>query len=259
MSGNDKGAKLTVACGQLRGGGWWRLAIGVVLALLVTACGGGGNGADDGQRGSDGSRPRHWVLLGSSTAAGVGATPGQAWASRLDTALRARTLTLDNRARGGATTYHALPMAAPRPAGRPSTDMRQDVALALLGEPSALVLAFPSNDAVNGYAPSESLDNLLLMRDLARARGVPVIVLSSQPRDDANGQAQATMLATDAALVAALGACFVAVRDDLADPLGRIAPRFAAGDGVHLNDAGHALIFERLWATVNAGRCLNPP
>jgi acyl-CoA thioesterase I len=160
---------------------------------------------------------------------------------------------VDNRARSGATTYAALPAAQDRPAGRPATQPTQDVALALETNPRVLVLAFPSNDALLGFTPAETVANLLVMRDAGRSRGVAVVMLSSQPRDDASASANSAMQASDTALVAEFGACFVTVRDVLADPPGRIAPRYAFGDGVHLNDAGHRLVFERVWAAVRSG------
>lgn len=251
MTRRRKESELTAAGPLVRRRGAW-LALGLALLPgVLSACGGGGGGNE--------APTTHWTVLGSSTAAGVGATPGQSWVARLDSALRGRGVAVDNRARSGATTYQALPAGTVRPPNRPATDPAQDVATALDSRPRALILAFPSNDAMLGYTATESTANLLQMRDLARQRGVAVIVLSSQPRDDADAQARATMLATDAALAAELGACFVTVRAELADAQGRIAARWSAGDGVHLNDAGHGVVFDRLWATLTGGRCVALP
>jgi acyl-CoA thioesterase I len=240
----------------------WALAV-TVSAGLLAACGGGsgsgGTGGGVGGGGGDAAGAARWVVLGSSTAVGVGATQGQAWAARLDGMLRSRGARVDNRARSGATTYSALPAASARPMGRPATDPVQDVAAVLDSRPSVLILAFPSNDAVSGYPAAETTANLLQMRALALASGVGVIVLSSQPRDDASVQARAAMLATDAALVAEVGACLVDVRAALSDTQDRIAAVYAAGDGIHLNNAGHGVVVERLWATIAGGRCVNPP
>lgn len=265
VGGFDKGAELTAARPAARLGrsgckpgtspARALLATLALLAGCLAACGGGGSAEPPGNE----PDPTRWTVLGSSTAAGVGATAGQSWAARLADALRQRGLQLDNRARSGANTYQALPAAEPRASTRPATDPAQDVATALSTRPAALLLAFPSNDALLGYTAAETTANLLRLRALARAQGAAVIVLSSQPRDDANAAAREAMRATDAALAAELGPCFVDVRESLSDGSGRIAPAFAAGDGVHLNNAGHALVFERLWAAIEAGRCLSPP
>jgi lysophospholipase L1-like esterase len=225
-----------------------------VLAVLVTACGGGG-----AESTALPPAEARWVVLGSSTAAGVGATPGQSWVSRTAAALQTRRVRLDNRARSGATTYQALPAATARPAGRPATDPAQDAAQALATRPAALVLAFPSNDAMAGFTAAETTANLLLIRDLARQQGAAVIVLSSQPRDDAGSAAREAMRSADTALAAALGPCFVDVREALSGPSGGIATAYAAGDGVHLNDAGHGLVAERLRTALEGGRCFSLP
>ncbi len=230
-----------------------RLGAAATLVLL-SACGGGSGEAAPPEP----ARP--WLVLGSSTAAGVGATAGNSWASLLDAALRAANQPgITNRAKSGATTYQALPAAATRPAGRPATDPTQDIALALEARPPVVVLAFPSNDALLGYSVAETTANLLQLRELAVARGARVIVLSTQPRDDATAPARAAMLETDAVMSAAVGACFVAVRADLSDASGRIAAAYSFGDGIHLNNAGHRLVFDRLWAAVRAGGCVTPP
>jgi acyl-CoA thioesterase I len=225
-------------------------------AGLLAACG-GANGSVDGD--ATGTNAPRWLVLGSSTAAGVGASAGVSWAARLDTALRARGARLDNRARSGAVTYSALPATAPRPAGRPASDPAQDVEASLQTAAHAVILAFPSNDAVNGYTADETAANLLLVREVARRHGAAVIVLSSQPRDGTGASARAAMRAVDAALGAELGPCFVAVHAALADANDGIDQRYGAGDGIHLNNAGHTLVFERLWAAVTAGQCVTPP
>jgi len=227
----------------------------MLACAALSACGGGSSGENSNEP----AAAPHWVVLGSSTAAGVGASQGQSWTTLLDSTLRSRGLRLDNRARSGATTYQALPRDTTRSNGRPATDPSQDVDVALMGAPRTIILAFPSNDATSGFAPAETIANLLLMQRRAQQRGVAVLVLSSQPRDDASPAAREAMNASDAALAAALGACFVPLRADLTDAQGRLATRYAAGDGVHLNNAGHRLIFNRLWDTVTSGLCLNPP
>jgi lysophospholipase L1-like esterase len=64
------------------------------------------------------------------------------------------------------------------------------------------------------------------------------------------------MAAVDDALAAAAGSCFVDVRAELTATNGGIAPAYAAGDGVHLNDAGHRIIFDRIVAALDAGACV---
>jgi lysophospholipase L1-like esterase len=65
----------------------------------------------------------------------------------------------------------------------------------------------------------------------------------------------------DRGLAELAGACFVPLQAALADVDGGIAAAYAAGDGIHLNDAGHALVLQRVQAVLDAGRCvrLAPP
>ncbi len=228
----------------------------VACTLLLAACGGGGS---DEAAAEPPAGAQRWVVLGSSTAAGVGASPGRGWVARLEDALRGRGVVIDNRSRSGANTYQALPAGAFRAATRPPTDPRQDAGTALDSRPRVLILAFPTNDAMLGYTAEETAGNLLLMRELARQRSTAVIVLSSQPRNGAGATARAAMRGADAALAAEFGACFVAVHTELADAQGDIAAAYAAGDGVHLNDAGHGVVFDRVWAMLTAGRCVSLP
>ena len=222
-----------------------RLALAAAASLLV-ACGGGST-AD--------AQPSAWAVLGSSTAAGVGATPGKGWVALLSASAASRGAQVRNFSRSGSVTYHALPAAAARPGARPATDPAQDIDGVMLGRPTLVILAFPSNDAVAGYPATETVANLLAIRQRALDGGAAVWVQSSQPRDTATVTQRAAMRDSDAALAQSLGKCFVNVQSLLADSQGDIAAAYAAGDGVHLNDAGHALIFERVTVALAAGLC----
>ncbi|UUX94132.1 SGNH/GDSL hydrolase family protein [Aquabacterium sp. J223] len=227
-----------------------------LVAVLLSACGGGGGEAPSSP--PPAVAPGTWVVLGSSTAAGANATAGNAWAARLAADMAARGVTMTNLARGGITTYQALPAAASRPAGRPVSDVTLNVEAALARQPRLVLLSFPSNDTALGYAVEETVANLLAMRSVLMAGGASVMVLSSQPRDLADGLRD-RLREVDDRLAAAVGACFVAVRADLSAPDGRIDARFDAGDGVHLNDAGHAVVLSRVQARLQSGECVQRP
>jgi lysophospholipase L1-like esterase len=42
----------------------------------------------------------------------------------------------------------------------------------------------------------------------------------------------------------------------LADSQGRIAAAYSAGDGIHLNDAGHRQVLQQVQAALDSGRCV---
>ena len=79
---------------------------------------------------------------------------------------------------------------------------------------------------------------------------------ATQPRAGLTPAQQATLEATDDEAAAHFGPCFVALRETLSGPAGGPAAGYSAGDGVHLNGAGHRLVFERVTAVLAGGRCV---
>lgn len=219
-------------------GGWGGLA----LALMLSACGGGG--AEPATEPPQ-VTPGRWVLLGSSTALGAGATGQQGWAQQLAAELPALGASLSNLAIGGSTTYAARPSGDLPPAGRAAPDPAGNVDAALALAPRLLLLAYPGNDTALGLSADETVANLGRVRAHAQARGVAVLVLGTQPRQ-----------LSEAGLARLAAECFVELRSGLAGPDGRLAADRDAGDGVHPNDAGHALILARVRARLRSGRCV---
>jgi lysophospholipase L1-like esterase len=194
--------------------------------------------------------------MGSSTAQGVGAsTPSVSWAGRLQTDMQVRSVSITNIALGGTTTYMGLPTGSAPVAGRPAPVTTINVTAALAFSPKLVIVSYPTNDTEQGYSVSETVNNLLTIRATALARGVSVVVQGTQPRDLADAQ-RALLPQIDTQLAQAIGACFVEVRSALAAADGRIAAAYSAGDGVHVNDAGHALIEGRIKALLDAGTCV---
>lgn len=204
--------------------------------------------------------PGTWVVIGSSTAAGGGATAGQAWAARLQADVSARGVMVTNLAMGGTTTYEGLPVSAVPVPGRPLPLGATNIDAALSFSPELVFAAYPTNDTAFGYSVNETVTNLLAIRAFAQARGAPVIVLSTQPRNLPDTQ-RALLAQIDAELAPVVGPCFVDVRGALAAANGSINPLYDAGDGVHVNDAGHAVIFAKVKAVLDGGACVRatPP
>ena len=235
-------------------------AAAAVCVCLLVACGGGGGNAptsaDIVAVHVPSVAPGTWVVMGSSTAAGAGATPGNSWASKLQAAYAERAVELVNLAVGGSTTYAGLGAQSEPVSGRPQPNTAANVDAALAQGAKLLLVSYPSNDTALGYSVDETVANLLAIRDAARSHDVAVMILSTQPR--ALPVSQLAMLEQiDAQLSASVGSCFVAMREALAGPDSRLDPRYDSGDGVHPNDAGHALIDEQVRAVVDSGRCVD--
>ena len=239
------------------------LALGLGVAVSAGCAGGDGPAApqtesDTRPASAPVVAPGAWVVLGSSTAAGAGASAGAGWVDRLREGVAFAGVSVHNLAKGGTVTYEGLSASEPPVPGRPAPDASINVDRALELAPRLILVSWPTNDTALGYSADETVRNLLAIRASASARGVPAILLSTQPR--AMPDAQLALLPRiDERLAAELGPCFVAVREALAAPDGTIAPAFDSGDGVHPNDAGHALIHDRVRAAVDSGRCVTLP
>jgi len=200
--------------------------------------------------------PGTWGVIGSSSAMGIGPSlPANAWARRLQADVGALGVTINNLALGGATTYQGLPLsAAPVPGRRvPHGPANIDAALSL--SPKLVLVAYPHNDTAEGHSVDETVQNILAIRAYAAVRGVAVLVQGTQPRNLPDAQ-RALLAQIDNRLATLIGACFVEVRSAVAAADGRIGAAYDSGDGVHLNDAGHALIFARIKAVLDAGSCV---
>lgn len=229
----------------------------VLLALLAAlACSkarsstpalpAGGDGKADLAR-LDRSRPDAGVIvvLGSSTAAGVGASqPEHAWVPRFRAHLAQKFphFVVVNLAVGGYTTFHVQPARYVPPPGRPRPVAGHNIDAALALAPSAVIVSLPSNDQAAGYAWSEQLANYERVAAAAALAKVQLWVTSTQPRNlEEAVRRRALLTARDA-----LRQRFPQRSADFWTPLaaadGSLKAELDSGDGTHVNDAGHALL-----------------
>jgi lysophospholipase L1-like esterase len=198
-----------------------------------------------------------WVVMGSSTASGAGATTLD-WAFAVRTAYRTtHGVTTVNIARGGQTTYSALPTGTPAVANRPAPNIETNTNAALTRTPAPklVFVSYPTNDTEFGYTVEETVRNTLAVRAALIAGGAAVIVVSTQPRDMTPAKI-AMLPQIDAQLKAAIGACFAETREALDGPDGKLDPAYNSGDGIHPNDAGHAVIASIVRDLIDSGNCV---
>jgi acyl-CoA thioesterase-1 len=201
------------------------------------------------------------VVIGSSTAAGEGASDGSlGWVSLLAGALEesvAVPFETRNLAVGGYASEQLL-----SESGAPG-----NVEDAIESIPDLVLVALAgSNDLGAGVSQSTFLARMQAIRAVAREAGVPVFFLSTAPKDLSQSEREALRDWARAMAeqlepcwvphqAAEYAPCLIDVFGPLAnDELG-IAAEFGAGDGIHLNDAGHAAIFEQALASVGAYVC----
>lgn len=200
--------------------------------------------------------PGLWIVMGSSTALGVGAPVGRGWVSLLQAQMHEHGVSLINLAKSGSTSYAGVgAKLPPLVIGRPLSDPEINVDTALTLQPSLLIVSYPSNDTANGYAVEETVGNILAIRRQAQQRRIPVMVLSSQPRR-LPAEQRARLNRIDEQLREAFGPCFVDVYGVLAAPDGAYQPQVDSGDGIHPNFSGHTRIYDQVRRVLDEQRCV---
>lgn len=188
------------------------------------------------------------TVLGSSTAAGAGVShPDSAWVNRYRASLQAVHTGNEvlNLAVGGYNSYRLMPTGSIPPAGRPWPDTTKNITAALKNQVDALIINLPSNDVALGYTVEEQLRNFDTLAAVAAQAGVPLFVSTTQPRNFSPALVQKQMAVRDS-LLARFGANVIDFWTGIADSNGLIHPAYNSGDGVHLNNAGHKLLFQRV-------------
>jgi lysophospholipase L1-like esterase len=199
------------------------------------------------------------MILGSSTAAGTGASlPAKSWAGQLAVWLEQyKNAQTRNLAVSGSLTSAALCADQRTTAAiRDKVGPIKGADLAIASGATHAILSFPSNDTMAGMSAQQTVNNLLEIRRCLTDAGVKVAVLSTLPRSGLSDGQRQTMTRIDQELRRALGRCFLDVHSMLADTAGvEPARTLSAGDGVHFNDRGHAVIYSAVRRFLESGEC----
>jgi lysophospholipase L1-like esterase len=204
--------------------------------------------------------PGQWSVIGSSITAGTGAsTPANAWVAQVGAAFAPYGVTVTNLGVGGSQTWNWMPTASTPPAGKPLPYANNvDAALAL--NPKVLMMSASTNDLVGGSTGDDTIANLTTLRNYAVARGVTVIIQGPIPRTGGLTDAQrATLPSIDQRARTLAGTCFVSLLTSLGTADYKLASQYDVGDGVHTNDAGHAVIFHATDDLLKSGTCVAKP
>lgn len=189
------------------------------------------------------------VVLGSSTAAGTGASSyANAWVGKYTayvTGLNAGH-TVTNLAVEGYNTYQIVPTGTPHP-GRPDQDPQRNVTAAVATYHATVVIVnMPTNDVADSYDVSETLLNYRRVKAYCDSAGVAVYFTTSQPRNFTDaGKLRQLMQIRDSTLLQ-YGGYAIDFWTTVANADATINPAYNSGDGVHLNDAGHEILFQRV-------------
>jgi len=174
----------------------------------------------------------HIVVLGSSTAYGVGATSKEtSWVGLLEMEYK-----VTNLAKPNLTSNDILPN---------DTLSEHNIIKAISLRPDLIIINLPSNDLMSNIHPIEQYDNF---RKIQKFTNIPILFTTSQPRNvdkrTRHHLKQLYRLIKDNLL-------YIDFWTGIATSNGRINPKLDSGDGIHLNDKGHRLLYYRVFLCIN--------
>lgn len=189
------------------------------------------------------------VVLGSSTAAGAGPTSVEnAWVWMYTDYLKQQDTRFDvtNLAVGGYTTYKILPTGANVPSGV-TIDTERNITKAIALNADGIIVNMPSNDSNMLYSANTQMNNYHTIANVAATANIPIWMCTVQPRNFGTGSAAQNI---QNEMVVRIPQEFPTTHIDfwttLANPDGSINPIYNSGDGVHLNNAAHLILLQRV-------------
>lgn len=191
------------------------------------------------------------VILGSSTAAGSGPSRSDsAWVNRYRRFLQSINPQnqVTNLAQGGTTTYQIMPDWYTPPAGRPLTNPNRNVSEAIRLNADAIIVNMPSNDAANNFPVNEQMANFSLIVSSADSAGIPVWVCTTQPRNFVQSSRIQIQMDVRDSVLSLFGDKAIDFWTGFADSTGGLDTTYDSGDGVHMNDLAHRILFQRVRA-----------
>ncbi len=236
-----------------------------LAVLLFTACGKdqkttpGNPSGPTGDNGNGGDKPpvetkkdtASIVIIGSSTAAGMGATPlDSSWANRVKAYAKAtskKTVLFENLAVVGFTTYHAMPTGYAK-AGRPAVVPTNNITAAFTYHPTLVIVSFSSNDVASDFTDEEILANYGEITRLLDSAKVKYIVFGNTPRNFPDMAHRSRLQTMNGKIQAMYPSQFNNIYDTLATPDLFIKPELAYTDGIHLNNTGHYIVMQSVLA-----------
>jgi len=158
-----------------------------------------------------------------------------------------------NLARGGFTTYNILPSGSSIATGINQTiDIERNITEAISLNPNAVIINLPSNDAANSYSVEDQLANYdLILEDLI-ASDIPYWIATPQPRNNFSDAQKDIQLDMRDSTFARFEEFAIDFWNGLEDGDNNVDSSFDSGDGVHLNNAGHRLLLERVLCSSEA-------
>lgn len=186
------------------------------------------------------------VILGSSTAAGYGASSYQySWVGLLQNSTISNKFTIYNLSKGGYTTYHFLPQNYnSKYPNLIDTSRNIDKALSL--NPKIIIINLPSNDVSKGYTLEETLNNYKVYDSICKSNNIRLYVTTTMPRK-LDLQKKILLKIQRDTLLNLYYPFIFNFYDIIVDTNLEILKQYDCGDGIHLNNDGHFLLFQEVY------------
>jgi hypothetical protein len=161
------------------------------------------------------------------------------------------TIIPHNLAVPGRNCYHGMPSSYVPPPLRDYPQPGENVTMAMTFNPDVVIVSYPTNN-YNSYSTAEIMTCLQTIKDSVNAMGKTCFVTSTQPRQDGSFPDLATRTRLKVlrdSIMNRFANYAIDFFTDVAVPdQYTIRPEYAFGDGIHLNDAGHRVLFQKVVA-----------
>lgn len=203
------------------------------------------------------------VFLGSSTTNGTGSTDpiNNAFVGRTINHYNSQGLTnnltwnFHNRALGGSNVFAAMPTGSPYTVLEKKPDSLRNITWAIANGADVVIVNFPSNNyyvGSGGFSITEIMYAYRTIFNTAVAAGKKCYITTTQPRTDGtfgNTATRAFLQEIRDSILLQFGQYAIDFYTPLATPgTSNIDPDYNSGDNIHVNNAGHLQLFNRVVA-----------
>jgi len=134
------------------------------------------------------------------------------------------------------------------PQGRPLPLQGHNITTAIKLKPDAIIINFPTNDAASNYSLKEQENNFKRITNIAKKHNILVWVATTQPRNNFTTQQVTSQRDLYEWINSFYKEKSVDFQTGLASAKDSILFKYNSGDGIHLNDAGHKVLYNRVVA-----------
>lgn len=201
------------------------------------------------------AQPKKLVVIGSSTAFGTGAQPiDSSWVRRINYYYKYQQSVVDtvyNIALGGYDPYHGLPSWYTPAMFYSTPDPERNITKANSFAPNVIIVSFVSNNFQVGQLPTDSIMKAFqLIKDSANKEGRVCFISTTQPRTGYSPESRERLKILKDSILNRFGFYAINFFDSLVNPIDNtILPQYAyAFDNIHLNNAGHAVLYRQVLA-----------